>query len=177
MGRKIATLQYTALVGCLDREGTRGHRATVRKWPKPSRVTAKLFRPQVLCPFLFWRCWRASWATYKIRRKLILFAEIWMACVAVVLAGVTLHSIPGITLVCYQSFPGFDCRFIALKSRNVAHEPRTKFLLKFVPDISTKMTLSSFRVSVSVRDLHASEVIGVRDLSAVNWPSSSKSGI
>jgi hypothetical protein len=40
----------------------------------------------------------------------------------------------------------------ALKSRIVAHKTRTNFLLKFVRDISTKMTLSFLRASVSVRD-------------------------
>jgi hypothetical protein len=44
----------------------------------------------------------------------------------------------------------------ALKSRTVAPKTRTKFLLKFVRDISTKMTLSFFRASVSVRDLSTS---------------------
>ena len=40
-----------------------------------------------------------------------------------------------------------------LKSRIVAHKTRTNFLLKFVRDISTEMTLTFLRASVSVRDL------------------------
>jgi hypothetical protein len=56
-------------------------------------------------------------------------------------------------LFVFNPFPGFKCIVVALKSRTVAHKTRTKFLLKFVRDISTKMTLSSFRASVSVRDL------------------------
>jgi hypothetical protein len=55
----------------------------------------------------------------------------------------------------FNPFPGFDCIVSALKSRIVAHKTRTKFLLKFVRDISTKMTLSFFLASVLVRDLHA----------------------
>jgi Carboxypeptidase regulatory-like domain len=42
-----------------------------------------------------------------------------------------------------------------LKCRIFARKARTKFLLKFVRDISAKMTLSFFRASVSVRDLTA----------------------
>jgi hypothetical protein len=53
----------------------------------------------------------------------------------------------------FNPFPGFDCIFTALKSRTVALKTRTKFLLKFVRDISTKMTLSFLRASLSVRDL------------------------
>jgi hypothetical protein len=68
-------------------------------------------------------------------------------------AAVTLHSIPGITLICFQSSSGIDCNFTALKSRTVAHKTLTKFLLKFVQDISTKMTLSFLCASLSVRDL------------------------
>jgi hypothetical protein len=40
----------------------------------------------------------------------------------------------------------------ALKSRTVALKTRTKFLVKFVRDISTKVTLSFFHPSASVRD-------------------------
>jgi hypothetical protein len=42
---------------------------------------------------------------------------------------------------------------LALKHRNDALKHRTKFLLKFVRDISTKMALTFLRASVSVRDL------------------------
>jgi len=56
-------------------------------------------------------------------------------------------------LFVFNPFPGFDCIFTALNSRTVAHKTRTKFLLKFVRDISTKMTLSFLRASLSVRDL------------------------
>jgi len=44
----------------------------------------------------------------------------------------------------------------ALKSRTLARKTRTKFLPKFVRDISTKMTPSFFRALVSVRDLSTS---------------------
>jgi hypothetical protein len=47
-------------------------------------------------------------------------------------------------------FREFNCIVTALKSRTVAPKTRTKFLLKFVRDISTKITLSFFRASVSV---------------------------
>jgi hypothetical protein len=60
---------------------------------------------------------------------------------------------PGLALLYFQSFPGFNFIVTAFKSRNFVLKPRTKFVLKFVRDISTKMTLSSFRASVSVRDL------------------------
>jgi hypothetical protein len=61
--------------------------------------------------------------------------------------------IPEIRLFVFNPFPGFDCIVTALKFRIVAHKTRTKFLLKFVRDISTKMTLTFLRASVSVRDL------------------------
>src|SRR5260370_2251462 len=61
--------------------------------------------------------------------------------------------IPELRLFVFNPFPGFNCIVTALKSRTVAHKTRTRFLLMFVRDISTKMTLSSFRASVSVRDL------------------------
>ena len=61
--------------------------------------------------------------------------------------------IPESRLFIFNPLPGFKCIIAALKSRIVAHKTRTKFLLKFVRDISTKMTLSSFLASVSVRDL------------------------
>src|SRR5258708_29313121 len=60
---------------------------------------------------------------------------------------------PELRLFVFNPFPGFNCIVTALKSRTVAPKTRTKFLLKFVRDISTKMTLSFFRASVSVRDL------------------------
>jgi hypothetical protein len=66
-------------------------------------------------------------------------------------ALVTLHSNPGITLVVFNIFLGFNCMFTALKSRTVAHKTRTKILLKFGRDISTKMTVFFFPASVSVR--------------------------
>jgi hypothetical protein len=61
--------------------------------------------------------------------------------------------IPEIRLFVFNPFPGFDCIVTALKSRIVAHKTRTNFLLKFVRDISTEMTLTFLRASVSVRDL------------------------
>jgi hypothetical protein len=53
--------------------------------------------------------------------------------------AVTLHSNPGITLFVFNPFLGFKCIVTALNSRIVAHKTRTKFLLKFVRDISTKI--------------------------------------
>jgi hypothetical protein len=53
-------------------------------------------------------------------------------------------------LFVFNPFPGFNCIVTALKSRTVANKTRTKFPLKFVRDISTKMTLSSFRALVSI---------------------------
>src|SRR5260370_34309171 len=60
--------------------------------------------------------------------------------------------IPELRLFVFNPFPGFNCIVTALKSRTVAHNTRTRFLLKFVRDISTKMRLSSFRASVSIRE-------------------------
>jgi hypothetical protein len=59
-------------------------------------------------------------------------------------------------LFVFNPFPGFNCIVSALKSRIIAPKTRMKFLLKFVRDISTKMTLSFFRASVSVLDLSTS---------------------
>jgi len=56
----------------------------------------------------------------------------------------------------FNPFLGFNCIVTALKSRTVALKTRTKFLVKFVRDISTKVTLSFFRPSASVRDLSTS---------------------
>jgi glycerol kinase len=61
--------------------------------------------------------------------------------------------IPESRLIVFNPFPGFNCIVTALKSRTLALKTRTKFLLKFVRDISAKMTSSFFRASVSVRDL------------------------
>ena len=60
---------------------------------------------------------------------------------------------PESRLFVFNPSPGFNCIVTALKSRTLALKTRTKFLLKFVRDISAKMTLSSFLASVSVRDL------------------------
>jgi hypothetical protein len=54
---------------------------------------------------------------------------------------------PESRLFVFNPFPGFDCIATALKFRTVAHKTRTKFLLKFVRDLSTKITLLSFRAS------------------------------
>jgi hypothetical protein len=62
--------------------------------------------------------------------------------------------IPELRLFVLNPFLGFECIVAALNSRIVAHKTRTKFLLEFVRDINTKMTLSSFRASFSVRDLN-----------------------
>jgi hypothetical protein len=80
--------------------------------------------------------------------------------------AVTLHSNPGITLVCFNPFLGFKCIVTALNSRIVAHKTRTKFLLKFVRDISTKMTLSSFRASFFGPGFEYRQLCGFRDLNA-----------
>jgi hypothetical protein len=60
---------------------------------------------------------------------------------------------PEIRSVVFNPFPGLDCIVTALKSRIVVHKTPTKFLLKFVRDISNKMTLTFLRASLSVRDL------------------------
>ena len=57
--------------------------------------------------------------------------------------GWALHSSKS-RLFAFNPIPGFKCIVAALKSLTVAHKTRAKFLLKFVRDISTKMTLSSF---------------------------------
>jgi len=41
----------------------------------------------------------------------------------------------------FNLFPGFTCIIAALKSRIIARKSRTKLMLKFVRDISTKMPL------------------------------------
>jgi hypothetical protein len=64
--------------------------------------------------------------------------------------------IPESRLFVFNPFLGFNCIVTALKSRTVALKTRTKFLVKFVRDISTKVTLSFFRPSASVRDLSTS---------------------
>jgi hypothetical protein len=61
--------------------------------------------------------------------------------------------LPESRLFVCNPFPGFDCIFAALKSRTVAHKTRTKFLLKFVRDLSTNKTLSFLRASLLVRNL------------------------
>ena len=60
---------------------------------------------------------------------------------------------PESRLFVFNPFPGFDCIITALKCRTFALKTRTKFLLKFVRDISTKMPLSFLLTLVSVRDL------------------------
>jgi hypothetical protein len=42
---------------------------------------------------------------------------------------------------------------VALKSRNFALKPRTKFRLKFVRDLNAKRNLSHFLAAVPIRDL------------------------
>jgi hypothetical protein len=46
-------------------------------------------------------------------------------------------------------FPAFDCKTIAIKARNFASKSRIKFRLKFVLDLTAKMTLSLFLAIVS----------------------------
>ena len=43
----------------------------------------------------------------------------------------------------FNLFPGFNCIIAALKSRIIARKSRTKLMLKFVRDISTKMIESA----------------------------------
>ena len=52
--------------------------------------------------------------------------------------------IPESRLFVFNPFPGFNCIVTALKSRTLALKTRTKFLLKSIRDISTKMTLILF---------------------------------
>jgi hypothetical protein len=66
---------------------------------------------------------------------------------------------PESRLFVFNPSPGFNCIVTALKSRTLALKTRTKFLPKFVRDTSTKMTLSSFRALVSVRDLSTSSSV------------------
>jgi hypothetical protein len=65
----------------------------------------------------------------------------------------------------------------ALKSRTVAHKTRTKFLLKVVRDISTKMTLSSFRAISFGPGFKYKQLSGFRDLNAAKQPFRTYSGI
>jgi hypothetical protein len=44
----------------------------------------------------------------------------------------------------FNKFPAFHCRTIAFKTRNCAFKSRIKFRLKFVQDLTAKLTLSLF---------------------------------
>jgi len=55
----------------------------------------------------------------------------------------------------FNLFPGFNCIIAALKSRIIARKSRTKLMLKFVRDISTKMPLCPLYALVSFQDLSA----------------------
>jgi len=57
-------------------------------------------------------------------------------------ALVTLHLNPGITLVCFHPFPGFNCIVTALTIPESCTQNPDEVLVKFVRDISTKVTLS-----------------------------------
>ena len=66
---------------------------------------------------------------------------------------------PESRLFVFNPSPGFNCIVTALKSRTLALKTRTKFLPKFVRDISTKMTPSFLPALVSVRDLSTSSSV------------------
>ena len=55
---------------------------------------------------------------------------------------------------------------VALKPRNFALKPRTKFRLKFVRDLNAETNLSHFLAAVLFRDLRYKRHGGFRDLSA-----------
>src|ERR1700728_2606438 len=61
--------------------------------------------------------------------------------------------IPEFRLFVFNLFPGYKCIFPALESRITAHKTRTKFVLKFVRDISAQISLHPLYASVSFRDL------------------------
>jgi hypothetical protein len=61
-------------------------------------------------------------------------------------ASVALHLKPGFALYIYQCFPGFNCIFIALKSRTCVFKPRTKLHLKFVRDLYAKVATMGVRL-------------------------------
>jgi hypothetical protein len=44
----------------------------------------------------------------------------------------------------FNKFPAFHCRTIAFKARKFAFKSRIKFRLKFVQDLTAKLTLSLF---------------------------------
>jgi hypothetical protein len=44
----------------------------------------------------------------------------------------------------FNKFPAFHCRTIAFRARNFAFKSRIKFRLKFVQDLTAKLTLSLF---------------------------------
>jgi hypothetical protein len=73
----------------------------------------------------------------------------------IALTSVTLHSMPGITRLC---FPGIECMVVALKPRNPVLKPRTKFRLKFVRDLNAKTNLSHFLAAVLFRDLSTKHI-------------------
>jgi hypothetical protein len=60
--------------------------------------------------------------------------------------AVALHLKPGFALYIYQCFPGFNCIFIALKSRTCVFKPRTKLHLKFVRDLYAKVATMGVRL-------------------------------
>jgi hypothetical protein len=71
-----------------------------------------------------------------------------------VFAAVALHSIPGITLACFQSFSGIWLRYHCTEIPDCLHKIQTKFLLKFVRDrYKHKADTIFFPASVSVRQL------------------------
>jgi hypothetical protein len=52
----------------------------------------------------------------------------------------------------FNPFPGFECMVVALKPRNFALKPRTKFRLKFVRDLNAETNLSHFLAAVLILD-------------------------
>jgi hypothetical protein len=76
----------------------------------------------------------------------------------------------------FNLFPGFNCIIAALKSRIIAGKSRTKLMLKFVRDISTKMPLCPLYAVVSFQGFECKQLSGFRNLSAAKQPRTPYSG-
>ena len=59
----------------------------------------------------------------------------------------------------FNPFPGFEYMVVALKPRNFALKPRTKFRLKFVRDLNAKTNPSRFLAEILIRDLSAKHTV------------------
>ena len=66
---------------------------------------------------------------------------------------VTLHLVPGITLVCFSILFRVFIASSLHSNRGLLHIKPDEVPAEVCPDFSTKMTLSFFGASVSVRDL------------------------